>query len=175
MANVVPLSRIGRTQPDGSRNRTVYRKPSQTDLHLQWDSHHTILAKYSVISTQHHRARAVCSRPSALAERRISAPSTGKMEMPLMGSQQIKAEDQSCGWKQQQQQKELPIPLEVLLQTTKCLILVVPYTKGLSDSLKKACSKHGVQVYFRGDRTIRSLLVAPKDKDPIIKKSEVHI
>ena len=48
--------------------------------------------------------------------------------------------------------------------------LVVPYSKGLSESLKNACSKHGVQVYFKGGMTIKSLLVAPKDKDPILKK-----
>ena len=51
--------------------------------------------------------------------------------------------------------------------------MVVPYTKGLSESLKNACSKHGVQVYFKGGRTIRSLLVALKDKDPITMKSGV--
>ena len=51
--------------------------------------------------------------------------------------------------------------------------MVVPYTKGLSESLKKVCKKHGVQVYFKGVKTIRSALVAPKDKDPILKKSAV--
>ena len=32
-----------------------------------------------------------------------------------------------------------------------------------------ACN--GIQVYFRGGKTIKDLLVAPKDKDPITKKS----
>ena len=40
--------------------------------------------------------------------------------------------------------------------------MVVPYYKGLSESLKKICSKHGVQVYFKGGNTIKNLLVAPK-------------
>ena len=30
--------------------------------------------------------------------------------------------------------------------------MVVPYTKGLSESLRKVCSKHGVQVYFKEAR-----------------------
>ena len=51
--------------------------------------------------------------------------------------------------------------------------MVVPYYKGLSESLKTACSKHGAQVYFKGDITIKNLLVAPKDKDPILRKSGV--
>ena len=51
--------------------------------------------------------------------------------------------------------------------------MVVPYYKVVSESLKRACSKHGVQVYFKGGITIKNLLVTPKDKDPILKKSEV--
>ena len=35
---------------DGSLNTKVYRKPTHIDLYLQWDSHHTIAAKYSVVS-----------------------------------------------------------------------------------------------------------------------------
>ena len=48
--------------------------------------------------------------------------------------------------------------------------MVVPYYRGLSKSLKKVCSRHSVQVYFIGGNTIKNLLVAPKDKDPIMKK-----
>ena len=51
--------------------------------------------------------------------------------------------------------------------------MVVPYYRGLSESLKKVCSRHGVQVYFKGGNTIKNLLVAPKDQDPILKKSGV--
>ena len=53
---------------DGSLNTTVYRKPLHTDLYLQWDSHHTMSSKYSVVSTLHHQARAVCSSPQHLQE-----------------------------------------------------------------------------------------------------------
>ena len=51
--------------------------------------------------------------------------------------------------------------------------IVVPYYKGLSKSLKRTCNKHGVHIYFKGGNTIRSLLMAPKDKDPMLKKSGV--
>ena len=48
--------------------------------------------------------------------------------------------------------------------------MIVPYYKGLNESLKKVCSNHGVQVYFKGGTTIKNLLKAPKDQDPIQKK-----
>ena len=51
--------------------------------------------------------------------------------------------------------------------------MVVPYYWGLSESVKRTCNKHGVQVYFRGGVTIKSLLMAPKDQDPMLKKSSV--
>ena len=51
--------------------------------------------------------------------------------------------------------------------------MVVPYYQGLSESIKKTCKKYGVQVHFKGGQTIKSLLMAPKDKDPILKKSGV--
>ena len=53
---------------DGSLNTKVYRKPTHTDLYLQLDSHHSIAAKYSVINTLHHRAKAVCSNKQLLKE-----------------------------------------------------------------------------------------------------------
>ena len=51
--------------------------------------------------------------------------------------------------------------------------MVVPYCRGLSKSLKKLCNTHGVKVYFKGDKTIKNLPVAPTDQDPILKKSGV--
>ena len=49
----------------------------------------------------------------------------------------------------------------------------MPYYSGLSESIKKIGSKYGVKVYFKGGTTIKNLLMAPKDKDPIQKKSGV--
>ena len=54
--------------------------------------------------------------------------------------------------------------------TNNYIFLVVPYTKGLSESFKKVCNKVGVQVLFEGNNTICNLQVAPKDKDTITQK-----
>ena len=51
--------------------------------------------------------------------------------------------------------------------------ITVPYYKGLSESTKKICNSYGVQVYFKGGTTIKNLLMAPKDQDPMMKKSGV--
>ena len=53
---------------DGSLSITVYRKLTHTDLYLQWDSHHTISSKYSMVGTLHHRDSTICSSPQLLQE-----------------------------------------------------------------------------------------------------------
>ena len=51
--------------------------------------------------------------------------------------------------------------------------MVLPYVKGLSESIKNVGKKHGIQIYFKGGNTIKSLLMTPKDKDHITKKSSI--
>ena len=43
------LDTIVKPEVDGSLSITVYRKPTHTDQYLQWDSHHHLSAKFSVI------------------------------------------------------------------------------------------------------------------------------
>ena len=50
------------------------------------------------------------------------------------------------------------------------LYMVVSYHQGLSERIKRTCNKFGIQVYFKGGQIIKSLLMAPKDKDPITNK-----
>ena len=49
--------------------------------------------------------------------------------------------------------------------------IVIPYTQGLCESIKKICGRYGIQTHFKGSNTIRNLLVLPKDKDPMGNKS----
>ena len=61
----------------------------------------------------------------------------------------------------------------IAIDVTKNSYMVVPYYQGHSESIKRSCKKYGVQVHFKGGLNIRNLLMAPKDKDHILKKSGV--
>ena len=65
-------------QPDNSLSTSVYRKPTHTDLYLQWNSHHHLSAKYCVINTLRHRANdSLFKSPSAGGRRKntLTGPS----------------------------------------------------------------------------------------------------
>ena len=49
--------------------------------------------------------------------------------------------------------------------------IVIPYTQGLCESIKKICGRYGIETHFKGGRTIKSILVSPKDKDPMVNQS----
>ena len=55
-------------QSDGSLQTTVYIKSTHTSQYLQWDSHHAISNKYSVISSLLHKAKDIYSSKDLLEE-----------------------------------------------------------------------------------------------------------
>ena len=152
---------------EGRLNTTVYRKATNTDQYLHWDSLHPISSKYSVVGTLHHRTRTVCSNTKLLQqEEEHLANALKKCNYPMWALNRIKIKMNNPAHKKNKasstQQNNSPKPY-----------ITVPYYKGLGESVKKRCSNYGVQVYFKGGTTIKILLMAPKDIDPMMKKSGV--
>ena len=152
---------------DGSLETTVYRKPTHTDLYLQWDSNHTLTSKYGVVGTLHHRAQQICSSPELLQqEEKHLHQALKNCKFPEWALNKAKLRSKA------KKKRTMGTNTSNNNQSPKPY-MVAPYHKGVSESLKKTCNKHSIQVYFKGGRTIKSLLMAPKDKDPILKKSGV--
>ena len=164
------LDTIVMPEVDGSLSITVYRKPTHTDQYLQWDSHHHLSAKFSVFQTLSHRASTVCSNPELLqkekehlrkaltnckypkwaldkVEKRLNRSSRQVIDGGNNNFQSANHEVQNKG------------------------NIVIPYTQGLCESIKKICGRYGIQTHFKGGRTIKNLLVSPKDKDPMVNQS----
>ena len=51
--------------------------------------------------------------------------------------------------------------------------IVIPYVWGLGGSIKCTCLKYGIRTHFKGNRTLKQILVKAKDKDQEEKKSGV--
>ena len=179
---------------DNSLSFKVYQKPTHTDQYLQWDNHHSLSSKYSVIVALTHRAKVVCTDPESLqGELKHLRSALGKCNYPPGAIKRVQQkvlqnnlEDTSNnnptnnnntstnnnGSNSINNQDSNPI---INIQRNKTTIgqIVIPYTKGISKSIKQACDKYGIQVHFKGNQTIKQILMKPKDKDPKDSKSGV--
>ena len=170
-ASIPFLDTIVKPEANGTLCITVYRKPTHTDQYLQWDSHHHLSAKFSVIHILSHRASTVCSNPElpqqekdhlrkALTKCKYPKWALNKVEKRLNRSTR---EVRDGGSNQAAQ----PVTNEVKNKGH----IVIPYTQGLCESIKKICDRYGIQTHFKGGRTIKNLLISPKDKDPMVNQS----
>ena len=164
------LDTIVKPEADGTLSITVYRKPTNTDQYLQWDSHHHLSAKFSVIHTHSHRASTVCSKPELLQQERdhlrkaltkckYSKWALDKVEKRLNRSTRQVNDGGTTGAQ--------PATNEFKNKGH----IVIPYTQGLCESINKICGRYGIQICSKGCRTIENLLVSPKDKDPMVNQS----
>ena len=154
-------------QPDGTFTTKVYRKPTHTNQHLQWDSNHNLASKYSVINTLTHIGRTICFTPELLNNE-------------LQHLDQVLRQWKYSRWainkilqKQQHQQDNTTKKRHNPALTKKKCHIVVPYTQGSSDSFKNIWQRYRIQVHFKGGTIPKNILVLPKDNDNITKKSSV--
>ena len=154
------LDTIVLLQPDNSLLTSFYRKPTHTDLYLQWDSNHYLSATYSVINTLRHRARTVCSNNQLLMEEEDHLNrALSNYRYPTWALNRIKFTNKHNTRKKNKTTNNKNIPY-----------IVVPYMKGLSESCKNICRTHDIEMYFKRANTIWQLRVNPKDKDDILRR-----
>ena len=162
------LDTIIMPQPDKSLLTSVYRKPTHTDLYLDWNSHHYLSARFSVINTLEHRAKTVCSNNWLLKEeedhlnralRRCKYPGWALTRANIK-QKKISTNKGTSSKSNRTGSKNKPY-------------IFVPYIQGMRESHKNICRKHRVEMFFRGGNTINDLLMHPKDRDNILQKSGV--
>ena len=168
------LDNIVKPEADGKLSTTVYRKPTNTGQYLQWDSHHHLSAKFSVIHTLSHRAQTVCSNPDLLHKEKIHLRNVlmqwkyPEWALDKVGRRLNKpSSEASDGANNQGTTAAQPATKDV---KTKGHI-VIPCTQGLCECIKKICSRYGIQTHFKGSNTIKNVLVSPRDKDPMVNQS----
>ena len=168
------LDTIVKPEADGTLSITVHRKPTHTDQYLQWDSHHHLSAKFSVIHTLSHRATTVCRKPELLQQEKdhlrkaLTKCKYPKWALDKVEKRLIRSTSEvNNGVNIQGTKAAQPATNEVKNKGH----IVIPYTQGLCESIKKICGRYGIQTHFKGGRTIESLLVSPKDKDPMVNQS----
>ena len=165
-------------EADGTLFITMYRKPTYTDQYLQWDSHHHLSAKFSVIHTLSHRPSTVCSKPALLQQEKDHLrEALTKCKYPKWALDKVEkrlkrsTSEVSDGVNNQGTTAAQPVTNEVKNKGH----IVIPYTQGLCESIKKICGRYGIQTHFKGGRTIKSLLVSPQGQRPYGQPKWCHL
>ena len=177
---------------DNSLSFQVYRKPTHTDQYLQWESHHSLSSKYSVIGTLTHRVNLVCINPELLKEElNHLRRALGKCNYPHWAIKRIQNKVLNSNWEDTGNNNSTtnnntsgdsndttnnnnqPIITTNNRPTNKAKIgqIVIPYTKGTTESIKHICGKYGIQVHFMGNTTLKQILMKSKDRNPKDSKS----
>ena len=148
----------------------MYKKPTHTDLYLQWDNHHHLSAKFSVIKTLEYRTKTVCSNLQLLKEEEDN------LNKALRRCKYLAWALNRANIKQMKHSRTNQVSDNKKNNADNINnkpYIALPYIKGMSESYKNICRKHGIEMYFKGGSTTKDLLVHPKDKDTMLQKSGV--
>ena len=142
---------------------SVYRKPTHTDIYLDLNSSHHISFKTAMVRALMDRAENICSDFELLAEEIDNVNRVLHYNYPQ--------------WlinKQGKSDKTGPlIHPDTGHEINKEFYVSVPYFSGLSEAFKEILKYMAVQVCFKGVKTLKSLLMHPKDKVPSSQKEDI--
>ena len=128
----------------------------------------------SVINTLTHRAKTIYSNPELLQkEMKLLRKALTNCKYPKWALDKVEkrltrsASEVSDGANSQGTAGTQPTTNDVKTKSH----IIIPYTQGLCKSIKKICERYGIHTPFKGNSTIKDLLVSPQDKDPMVNKS----
>jgi len=145
---------------DGSLQTKVHRKPTQTDRYLNFNSHHPLQHKRSVVKTLLARA---ASHVTTEADRELEiqrvCESLAKNDYPNWFLKQCMSTE-NTGTEN---------------ETTPNGIVVLPFCPNLSYTLKRILNDYGIKVCFKPYTTIKNVLDKSKDKiNPLKRKGAIY-
>ena len=163
--------------PDNPLLTTVYRKPTNTDQYLHWNSHYNFSTAYSGFKNLIHKAKTFCTNPQLLhKEEEHVWDALIKCRYSTWTLNRLKTKKKKHWYSitQAHNSSRDNITITNNNQSNHSNIhKVVPYTKSLTKSFKNICFKVGIQVHFKGGNTIKSPLVTPRERNNITQRSEV--
>ena len=146
-------------KPDGSIKLDIYRKPTHTNQYLQFSSHHPLHQKLGVIRTLYDRKDSIVTEDGdKVKEEAIIKQALTTCGYPKWALDKVK-QDRATP-KQDTAKKKLSSTAQ---DNTKGMV-VIPYAAGVSERVSRVFRKHGFATALKPHRTLRSMVVHPKDK-----------
>ena len=140
---------------DGTIKLCIYRKPTHTNQYLQFQSHHPLHQKLGVVRTLLDRKDTIVTKEEDRQEKNII-----KQALNLCGYLQWAIDKVKSDRTKPKQHSKYDKDEK---EKSKGLV-VIPYIKGLSKRLSRTFKKHGFSTAMKLHKTLRNILVHPKDK-----------
>ena len=144
---------------DGFISTSVYRKATQTNQCMDFQSHHPVAHKQAVARTLMCRAEGLSSSALSCAEEEehvVEALQRNKYPKWFVQKQTFWRADRAS-----------------LQYSETRATLTLPYISGLSESIRRILSPLSIQVLFRPLKTLKQELVHPMDPVPVSKRKGV--
>ena len=148
MDGTIPfLDTLVKPEAGDSLSITLHRKPTHTDQYIQWDGHHNLDAKYSVISTLTHRAKTVCTGQKllnkeihhlrrALTKCKYPKWAFDKVESKLLNNGHENSNTQGEPREEAKNSSGNTTWRDINKEKYSKDHIVIPYTQGLGESIK---------------------------------------
>ena len=142
------------TNPDGSLSTKVYRKPTHTDKYLDFQSHHPLAHKVSVV---HLRAKCLCTFVNDRTEEELhvreALVNNGYPDTVLSLS---------------------PPPIQHQHDNTPPdATVVIPYMNRTSEAIRRVLTPLGIRTCFQSQTALKNILTHVKDPVPPEEKTGV--
>ena len=159
------LDTLLQRRDDGSLDVTVYRKPTHTDRYLDFQSHHPSHVKRGLVRCLYDRARSITTRQDNLKKEECHLAEVLKQN----GYPSSFIRSSSVPSRRNVEVTEAPL----LEGGRRPPLVMLPYTEGVSEDIRRVCRKFGLKVVFRSGLSLRSMLTRVKDTLGMEKRSKV--
>ena len=159
------LDTLLQRRDDGSLDVTVYRKPTHTDRYLDFQSHHPSHVKRGLVRCLYDRARSITTRQDNLKKEECHLTEVLKQN----GYPSSFIRSSSVPSRRNVEVTEAPL----LEGGRRPPLVMLPYTEGVSEDIRRVCRKFGLKVVFRSGLSLRSMLTRVKDTLGMEKRSKV--
>lgn len=156
---------------DGSIQTAVYRKKTHTDRYLDFSSHHPLSHKRSVAATLLRRARDLSS--NAVNRSKEETHVVSALRSNGYPRRFIQRSNPPTSQPNHQTDDGTESDTQEEDSTKKPPTVTLPYVRGLSETIKRLMEKMDVRVQLRPNRTLRQMLVKPKDPVPLDQRNGV--
>jgi len=151
----ISRSAVKQDKKNGGLKLQIYRKPTHTDQYLNFSSHHPTEHKLSVVRILLERSQCLITeiedrkREDSHVEEDFRA-----CGYPKWTFDKVRRQIESKRHKKTRQQCD----------SSQLPMVVTPYVENISEAVARKTRKHNVPVAMKPHKTLKSVLVPPKDK-----------